>query len=193
MNKSSTQPNFRTLINLFEGRIPAIEYDDVSAEKVIARLQGYNSQSYTKLAQKIQRMQQLKEEISTLEEEIKEEGRTDVNGLFDAADECKTRVVETLSFIFTLSKNPEETVSPKYKDILTKLSKHLTPELIQIMENLKKVMVTRTQKSPSLKVKPKLDENINNPGKFDKLAKKVAAWGQSYDQRLLRLIQAAGL
>ena len=40
--------NIRKILNLFEGRIPGLDYED-SESQVIARLQSYKSQSYTKL------------------------------------------------------------------------------------------------------------------------------------------------
>lgn len=174
----------RQLINLCEGRNPDLEYQD-SESQVIAKLASYKSQSYTKLAQKVNRIKELKDEIKTLEDEVKQEARENVNDLFDAEDAVKTRIVETMSFILTLSKDPKATETPKYKEILSELTNHLTPELITVLEQLKKQMVTITQKAPSLTIKP-IDEGFVG-SIFKRLKNAVLSWGQRYDQKLDRL------
>lgn len=179
--------DFRKLINLFDARIPGnadIEYQD-TADKVVALLKSYPSGVYTKLGQKVERIKELQEEISTLEKEIKRSTREDVAELFDAEDVVKTRVIETLQFIFTLSKDPKPTVSPQYKNILEELTKHLTPELIMVLEEIKSKMVTVTEKSPSLKVARRdteLSENI-----LSKFKDIIFGWARKYDAKLNNL------
>lgn len=178
--------HFRKLINLFESRRLDVDYEE-STKEVVAKLQSYNSQSFTKLAQKVIRIETLEEEIKSLKEEVKSEAKETVAELFDADDAIKTRVVETISFILTLSKDPKPTETPKYKDILEELSNHLTPELILVLEELKKKMITVTQKSPTLKAKERASGNLTEGafssvlGKFRDL---IANWGQNYDQKL---------
>lgn len=184
---NSTQ-HIRKILNLFEGRNPELDYED-SETQVIARLQSYKSQSYTKLAQKVNRIKELKDEVKALEEEVKQETRENINDLFDAEDAVKTRIVETMSFILTLSKNPKATETPKYKDILNELTNHLTPELINVLEGLKKQMVTVTQKEPSLKIQPISEGFIGSM--FARLKRAVLGWGQRYDQKLNQLKQQA--
>lgn len=178
---------FRNLINLFESRVPGIEYEENDKE-VIALLVSHDSQVYTKLAQKVEKIAQLKEEISALEEEVKQSAREDVAGIFDAADAVKTRIVKTKSLIVQISKDPEPTKSPKYKDILAVLETKMTPELIAVLEQLKKTMVTITQKAAGLKVKS-LDEGAEAQ-LADRLNQLVQQWGQRYDQQLEQLEQA---
>lgn len=181
--------HFRNLINLFEARNPGIEYhDETDGKKVIAKLYSYNSQSYTKLAQKLQKIDNLEAEIKAIKLEVQGEAKENINDLFDAEDAVRTRVVETISFIFTLTKDPKETVSPKYKDILAELETHLTPELIVVLEKLKKQMVNVTQKSPGLSVKS-LKESVSNI--FNKIKNAIFNWGTKYDQKLNALKIAA--
>jgi chromatin segregation and condensation protein Rec8/ScpA/Scc1 (kleisin family) len=187
-DKYNMENNLRQLINIIEGRNPDIQYQDKEGE-VIAMLQSYDSQSYTKLAQKVKRIEQLKEEIKALEDEVKQSTRDDITDLFDAEDAVKTRVVQTMSFILTLSKDPVATKTPKYKDILAALSNHLTPELIKVLEGLKEQMVTVTQKSPSLKIRP-LDEGFVN-SLFARLKMAIMNWASRYDQKLAQLQQMA--
>lgn len=164
-----------------ETRMSGVDFTDLE-DRVIASLKSHDSQVYTKLAQKTERIKQLKDEIKSLEEEVKQSTREDVSALFAAEDAVKTRVIETLSYILTLSKDPEPTKVPKYKEILETLSQHLTPELIVVLEALKEQMVTVTQKAPSLRIK-KIDE-----GKLDsmlfKFMEKVNGWATRYDQKL---------
>lgn len=175
----STQ--FRALINLFESRVPGVEYQETE-KQVIAILKSYNSQVYTKLAQKFERIAQLEEEIKILKDEVKQSTREDVADLFDAEDGAKTRIIQTLSFVLQLSKDPEPTYAPKYKDILETLSQQLTPELIVVLEQLKKTMVTVTQKAAGLKIKT-LDENDEGQ-LFAHIKNLISNWGEHYDQKL---------
>jgi len=180
----------RTLINLFEARNPAITYQENPGE-VVAQLKSYNSQTYTKLAQKIERIEQLESEVKALKDEVKQETRENIADLFEAEDAVNTRVVETISFIFTLSKDPKATEAPKYKEILTALEAQLTPELILVLEELKKKMVTVTQKQPSLKIRPVAEGLAGSL--FAKLKAVVFGWAQRYDQKLAQLKAQAGL
>ena len=172
---------FRSLIDLFEARLPDIEYQETE-KQVIAVLKSYNSQVYTKLAQKFERIAQLEEEIKILKDEVKQATRDDVASLFNAEDAAKTRIIETLSVVLQLSKDPEPTKAPKYKEILEEISKQLTPELIVVLEQLKKTMVTVTQKAAGLKIKP-LDED-NESQLFARVNQLVTNWGERYDQKL---------
>lgn len=184
--------HLKKLMILCEGRDltnPDIQYvDDPNGDKVIAILRSYKSQSYTKLAQKIARIEQLEDEIKQLKNEVKTETKENIHDLFDAEDAVRTRVVETLNFIFHLTKDPKATETPKYKEILNELEKQLTPELITVLEGLKKTMKTVTQKSPALTIKPieKIDESfIGNF--FAKLKSVIYNWANKYDSKLNRL------
>ena len=171
-----------------EARTGDFPYTD-EPDKTSVSLQSYQSQIYTKLGKKLQRIEELEKELDELKEQVKQSTRDDVAALFDAEDAVKTRVVETVSFIFTLSKDPKATVSPKYKEILETLAEQLTPELIAVLEGLKKSMVTVRQKEPSLRYKQKqskLDE-----GKISQYVSKlknwVMSWGAKYDAKLDQL------
>lgn len=168
-------------LQLFESRIPDVEYKQTTKE-VVATLKSYKSATYTNLAKKVERLSLLEAEVKQLKEEVKEETREHIAGIFDASDAIHTRVVETVSFILTLSKDPAETRTPKYKDILSELEKHMTPELIAITEQLKSQLVTVVQKQPSLRVKSKLSENVEAPDSV--FLQHVERWAEKYDQRL---------
>ena len=187
---------FKKLMMICENRDlnnPNIEYEDVSPSKVIAKLYSYKSQTYTKLAQKLQRMEALTEEMKKLKDEIKQHTREDVADLFDAEDAARTRVIETVSFIFNLTKDPKVTETPKYKDILTELEQHLTPQLIKVLEGIKnqEEMLTKTQKSPALSVKPVTEGAIGSI--FARLKQAVYSWAKGYDNKLDALKAEANL
>lgn len=173
---------------------------EIGADKVIATLKSYNSQVYTKLAQKLQRIEELEAEVKKLKEETKEAVRGDVADLFGACDNVRTRVIETNQFIFQMTKDPKATEAPKYKDILEELSKSLTPQLTVVLEGLKKTMVTVTQKSAALKLTQKTTEESVNEGIMDTISGylatfvgKVKAWASKYDGKLAALKAQAGL
>jgi hypothetical protein len=182
---------FRKLIILSEGRNPEIEYD-VSAKAVTAKLKSYNSAIYTNLAKKVQKIDALEQEVKALKEEVKTEAKSHVADLFDATDAVHTRVVETISFILTLSKDPKPTETVKYAKVLEDLTTHLTPELIAVLEQLKKQYTSEAQKSPTLSVKAKsneLSEGIMSDAvnKFTAFLHHVLNWGKKYDQKLNQL------
>jgi uncharacterized protein (UPF0335 family) len=176
---------FRKLINLFESRSPDFDYDETE-KQVIVSLKSHNSQIYTKLAQKVERISALEAEVKQLKEEVKQSTREDIADLFDAEDAVKTRIVQTVSLIMQISKDPEPTVAPKYKDILEALSEQLTPELITVLEHLKKTMVTVTQKQPALKISKPIDESRFSD-LFAHVKNAVLNWGNRYDQKLDQL------
>ena len=171
-----------------EARLSDFSYTDEPGQASVS-LKSYQSQIYTKLGQKLKRIEELEQELDELKEQVKQSTREDVAALFDVEDAVKTRVVETVSFIFTLSKDPKATVSPKYKEILETLAEQLTPELIQVLEGLKKTMVTVRQKEPSLRYKSKqtkLDEGMFT-NYLRKLKHWVNSWGKKYDAKLNQL------
>lgn len=172
------------LTQLAEARSPEFDYEETE-KQVIVRLKSYNSQTYTKLAQKVERISQLEAEVKQLKEEVKQHTRENIADLFSAEDAVKTRIVETVGLILQLSKDPEATRAPKYKEILETLSTQFTPELIAAMEALKESLVTVTQKAPGLKIKP-LDEGQLGQF-FSNIKSRILNWANNYDQKLLML------
>jgi hypothetical protein len=175
--------HMRKYIDIIEARA---DRTDVSYEqdptKVTATVSGAMSGKYTKLAMNLQKIDMLTGEIKALQEEAKQSRREDIAGLFDAEDAVLTRVIDTKSAIFTLSKDPKETETPQYKKILEEFEKHLTPELINVLNALKKAHVTVTQKEPSLKYDMK-NEAENDMSPIDELVAKVNRWLPKFDAK----------
>lgn len=177
--------------------------------KVVARLRSVESGRYTKLGRNLQRIEELNEEIKKIKDEVKSETKELIADLFEAEHATATRVVETVGFVFKLTKDPEPTTTYKYSEILTELQKSLTPELIAVLESLKDKYKTVTQKSAALSL---MDKDIKKKSSkveesamlaeswFDKLRElfsrfkdKIMSWGRKYDSRLDALKAKAGL
>lgn len=184
------------LKDLFENQRPVnpnISYIEDTAERVVAQLKSYNSAEYTRLANRVEEISQLEAEIKQAKEDVKSMAREHVAALFTADDIAKTRVVDTVSFILTLSKDPKPTESYQHAKIIGELTNHLTPELIAILEEIKSRYKTVTPKEPSLKISRKEPEQLDESlaGHFGKLLAVVKRWAAGYDDRLRRLRRMA--
>jgi regulator of replication initiation timing len=168
---------------------------DRMVDRVVANLKSYKSQTYTKLGQKLQRIDQLTAEIEKLKQESKSEARELVADLFDAEDVVRTRVVKTISFTFTLGKNPKATETYKYAQILSELEKSLTPELITVLEGLKEQFKSVVQKEPILRYEK--NESVNEgvgerlKSYYAKVKNLIINWSVKYDDKLRMLMQLA--
>lgn len=175
----------RQYINIVREAIE-FEYD---ADKVIADLTSHDSMVYTKLAQKVKRIEELETEIKSLKLEVKSDTRVHVADLFKAEDVTRTRVINTISFIMTLSKDPKPTESVQYAKVVAELEKRLTPELIAVLESLKEQFKTITQKEPSLKITPRdqikeADSTDQLSAYGEKLLSFINGWASGYDDKL---------
>lgn len=174
----------RQYINIVREAIE-FEYD---ADKVIADLTSHDSMVYTKLAQKVKRIEELESEIKALKLEVKSDTRVHVADLFKAEDVVRTRVINTISYMLTLSKDPKPSETVQYAKVVAELEKQLTPELIAVLESLKEQFKTITQKEPSLKIVPrdKIKEDEESPLKTygGKLLDFIEGWADRYDKKL---------
>lgn len=175
-----------------DGRLhgDGIEYE-VADKKVTASMSGYQSQKYTKLAKKVQEAKRLSDELAILKEEIKSDTREHVADLFAAEDATRTRVIETVSFTMKLNANPKPTESYKYAEIVKALEEELTPELLTVLETLKKKFKTVTQKEASLSVELKEGLWDSIVSGFKKLYSAIMSWAKSYDKKLNELKKQA--
>lgn len=174
---------FRNLINLVEGRDPNLDYDQ-SNTKVVARLGGQDSREYTLLAKEYQRLNRLESLVKAAKERFKTGVKIHVADKFDPADAVLTRVIETKSFVFEMSKDPKATETVQYKKVIDELTTHLTPELVQVVNALVEQYTSVTQKSPSIKVNP-IKEGVSELlGRFKNA---ILNWAQGYDKKLAHL------
>lgn len=176
--------------------------------KVVANLKSYDSGRYTKLGRNLLKVEALEKEIKVLKEETKQEARELVADLFHAEDAVATRVVETVSFTFHMSKDPKAAETYKYAKILEELQEQLTPELIEVLEALKeKHKTTNAAKPASLKATDKAapvaaesivegwvgDALEKGKAIFAKLLNWIENWGAKYDARLDALKREAAI
>ena len=164
--------------------------------KITAFLTSQLSGKYTKLGRNLLKIKKAKEDLKMLEDETKDMTKELVGDLFHAEDEVYSRFVDTVSFIFEMSKKPKATETFKYAKIFEELEKDMTPELLARYHDLKEKYKTVTQKSPSLTAIDKnapvaTEESIVNEGMADKLKaffskfyQAIKGWGVSYDSKL---------
>lgn len=214
MNRADAMRNVMNLMergvnDQYKGRIdhPSVQYhaeiNKGEITKVVANLKAAPSGRYTKLGRNLLEIEALSERLTELKEEVKQDTRELVADLFNAEDVCRTRVVETVSFTFQLSKDPKATETIKYAKVLEELEQHMTPDLIRIMRNLEEKYKTVTQKAPSLKAtdhRPAEESIQLGEGLADKLKafaskflQAITGWGKRYDQKLDALKAEVGM
>lgn len=179
----------------------SVEKTGDQVSKIVAHLKSYDSARYTRLGRNLLKIESLSAELEELRKEVKQETRELVADLFLAEDAVATRVVETVSFTFHMTKDPKATETYKYAKILEELEKHMTPQLISVLEGLKAKHKTITQKPPALRATdnaPKEESIVEGIGEqikgfFSKLKDWVMSWGEKYDAQLDRLKAQAGM
>lgn len=173
------------------GRVqrPDVSYDTVSKKgevnKIIANLQAHSSGAFTKIVQRLQLLQRLEDEIEELKEEVKQSGvREKINALFGVEYQFVTRVVKLASLIeVTMSKNPKETETTKWREVYEELYQKLPQELQEVGTGIvKKFSTVHDPKPASLKVKdPSIKESADNWQGFEQ---KMDSWGNKFDEKL---------
>jgi DNA-binding ferritin-like protein (Dps family) len=188
----NTSPEIRYQADVVGGKIT----------KITAFLSSYLSGKYTKLGRDLQKIEALEKDIKALKEQTKEQTKELIGDLYHAEDAVATRVVDTVGFIFEMSKDPKETETFKYAKILEELQGHFTPELLTMYESLKAKHRSTVQKAPSLKTTDKavateegINEGVGDQLKnfFSKLLGQVKKWGAGYDKKLAGLKAQVGL
>lgn len=212
----SDSNNMRGYMKLFEraaddyvGKVqsPDITYSAEETKgmvtKVTAFLKSYQSGRYTKLGRTLKRIEWLEAKIKALKEQTKQETRELVADLFHAEDAACTRVVDTVSFVFQMSKDPKATETVKYAKVIEELQDKLTPDLQNVLEELiAKHTSAPVQKAASLKATDKAaqtEESINEgvgdklKSFFAKLKSWIDSWGAKYDAKLDALKREVGM
>jgi len=224
----STKLTFRESIVLAEAREkdnPNINYTEKIAKneivKVIAELEKSESGVFTKLARRFWRLNEAIKRMEAKAAELEPEIREKCEGLFDAGDLVRTRVVATAKFVITLNKKVEQkTPDPviDYKSIVAELTLLIPAEL---EEKVKEITVKYTQakkeqqpaRKVGMKVKPKdpnseeIDEALaegvitdilgRGAKAFKKMVdaflKSITKWAVKFDDRLNALKIEAGI
>lgn len=168
-------------------------------DRVTATLSGTRSGIYTRIANRYKRIDVLIDKLQEQRNRLNEQVKEHVVDLFDAEDECLTRVVETVSLTVTLSKRTPagskeisdfdtegflEELYSTFPDLEKQLNylkdKYTTLETVEIPE-----------KSPALRVKLNEDHNENVADKLedysDLVYQKVMKGLESFDRKLAHI------
>ncbi|RLC08335.1 MAG: hypothetical protein DRI24_23490 [Deltaproteobacteria bacterium] len=196
-------------MKIFELDVPARKpddpdvagYDEIRKKKkdpnseidaVVAHLKGKRSEFFTKLARRFGRATRIKKMLAAEEKSLKKETLAAVDELFDATDEVYTRIIETVSLVFKISKASEKTVQQLDQAGYLAELEQLTGLAVNELEELKSKYITKkiTKVLPRvLAPKEKTPESINE-GAYDKIkqmaslvADKIYAFLGDWDQQ----------
>lgn len=189
-----------------KGRRKDLKYQEVETKKVVTRviveLAGTESAALTKIAKTFLKIDQAIKKMGVKHKQLSAELKGQVESLYDAEDAVLTRVVETASFILTLSKQmrKEPSVKYDYEKIAEELRKLVDPTLsdkVDLIYNaFKEEIPGGPGKEPTLGVAAKVTESFSDTyqraiAKFKKLVstvtKSIASWAVGYDKKLNQL------
>ncbi|MCX8008177.1 MAG: hypothetical protein N3A54_00570 [Patescibacteria group bacterium] len=168
------------------------------AKEVIATATGKESEYFTKLGKKVLEVQAAQKKLDEIMSELQDTIREDMRKIFsDAADETKTRIVETLSVIIMLSKTPEPRKTVQWKEVVEELMTLLNGLENQIEEIIKK-HTKYSEVKPFIRVSPKdpttifkeEEEAPKEDPKGDRLKMffmKLKKWFKLFDLRLMAI------
>jgi hypothetical protein len=171
--------DIKNFMNIVEAAgVPGVKQYERDETKITAQIDSKLGPKFDRLVDDLQTVDNLKAQLKQMQDTTKTQTRQDVAFLFDVEDAVFTRVIETKNVILEISKDPKPTESPQYKKILEALEKHLTPDLIEVLEKLKEEHKTITQKDPAVKYRFK--EDVSDELDLDP----VKQWLDTYDRKL---------
>jgi hypothetical protein len=171
--------DIKNFMNIVEAAgVPGVKQYERDETKITAQIDSKLGPKFDRLVDDLQTVDNLKAQLKQMQDTTKTQTRQDVAFLFDVEDAVFTRVIETKNVILEISKDPKPTESPQYKKILEALEKHLTPDLIEVLEKLKEEHKTITQKDPAVKYRVKED------GASEIDMSSFTDWIESYDRKL---------
>lgn len=155
---------------------PSIEYHEISktkkdstVDRVVAKLKGTPSGILTRIASQFAAIKKAEEDITKLKNAMKPQIKGLAAEMFDDADRIYTRVVETLKFVITLSKQIDTPAGQRenvdYEQIFLELLDML-PELKDELVTLKHKFTTIIPipaKTPSAKLSVKHRDDVKPP------------------------------
>lgn len=181
--------------NIIEARQdhPEVKYEiahkrktvESEIDKINVILNGHKSGSVTKLARTFNRIKFIAKQQTKLKNQMTEELKSVSDAFFDEEDKIYTRVIKTVQFILTLSKETTHAATTmsniNFEAVLADLSvamPELEDTLAELMEKHTEILEiaekTTQQRLTSVKpVKPKLEESIKLSAFRDKLSNYV--------------------
>jgi len=171
--------DIKNFMNIVEAAgVPGVKQYDRDETKITAQIDSKLGPKFDQLVKDLQTVDSLKAQVKEMQDNTKTQTRQDIAFLFDIEDAVFTRVIETKNVILEISKDPKPTETPQYKKILEALEKHLTPDLIEVLQQLKQEHKTVVQKDPAVKYRIK-EEETN-----DLDLSSFTNWIESYDKKL---------
>ena len=142
---------------------------DSEIDSVVAHLKGQRSAFFTRISRRFSRASRIKKLLAAEEKALKKDALEAVDAIFDAGDEVYTRVIETASLVFKISKSGDKTVDKLdqagYLKELEELTGLAVKELQTIKEKYTKQVTTKVvPKVLAPREKNPTKESINEAG-----------------------------
>lgn len=164
-------------------------------DRVTVELTGHESGVFTKLADKYASLEKAIKALSAQREELNAAIKEKSEDFFAPEDVVYTRVIDTISFTYTLSKRytPADKTTIDYAKIVDELVKLIPDELQAKVEEITAAytkIIPGVEKSPALTVKAKVTEGIidelstNIKHLIKRTIKNITGWARSYDKKL---------
>lgn len=186
--------DMRELINIVdEARktgSPDVEYIDDN-DKVTVKLKGAESSPITKLSNQYMEIKKLEKELKDKKDALTPEIKDAIDELFDASDALKTKYIETVKNIITITKDisPSEKEEFDAEGFFSELSELVDKEIYQTLLDIKE-KYTNIKKSSGRRGSirdVKVKENNHNDSNF---AKKLKNWVTDYVRKINRKISS---
>lgn len=203
--------SFKEHLQLMEARQSGVTYTEKQVkgvvDKVTASLSGSQSANMTKLAKRYARLEASLAAMKEKHDELNTKLKGEVQGLFEAEEVVRTRVVETAQFTLTMAKEIQKagTTSTEvdYKAIIAALTVLIPDELQSkvdsITEKYTKV-IDVPAKPPVKKLSVSKELGALKEGlldsmisKFGSFVKSIRSWANRYDGKLNALKKKAGV
>lgn len=166
-------------------------------DRVTVELEAHESATMTKLASRYFSIDKTIKKLMEVKDKMNAGVKERAEALFNAEDIVLTRVVETVSFGLTLSKQmqvAESTVERvNYekiaKELMALISEDLKPQVDAIIkEATTKTVIPASTKSPGLRITPKNEGFVGDAvNKFKELVLRFKNWAKNYDKKLNQL------
>ena len=165
-------------------------------EKITATLTGPESGKFTKLAKKYKILDMIAKRASERRDELNEQTKQAVDGLFDVEDQWLTRYVDSVSMAVTVAKSTrdEEATTEKFdKDaFLAELYKIADEALLPVIKELEEKYTsidTKTKKGkPGRLATVKVKEAEGDDGMYSRLEE----YSDDFKSKLMPILNAVG-
>jgi hypothetical protein len=213
------QESIRRDLTLMEDRRTDLDYKEKSVkgevDRVTVEVSGNESGGLTRIGKRYVKIGQAIDKLNAQRKKINEEQTDGLLEYFDAEDEVLTRVVDTVSATFTLSKKTTKTKAPTFDrnkmlqnlpdDLIEQLdyiSEDMLPGLVKALELITKKYTTvyeAVEVKPSLRITPRktkppvkvkiesIDPELADDGLDHRVLTALRDFIDEYDQKLNQL------